>query len=208
MRALTCAIHLIFAAVSLAAPVTFNVSFDESVRKGPATGRVVVYLIKEGASVGLVSPSDGPFWYDPQPLYGTDVKNLRPGEPAPLDDMSTAFGPRPGELPPGKYRAQAVLDIHHRDSSWKREPGNLFSDVVSIEVMPDVEQTLAIPLKRTIQEREPRLAHGSEVLEVRSKLLSNCRRRDVMLRAGVVFPENYDPNRAYAAIYEVPGFGG
>src|SRR5687767_4226098 len=146
MRCLTCAIHLILAGISLAAPVTFNVSFDESVRKGPATGRIVVYLIKEGASVGLVSPADGPFWYDPQPLYGTDVKNLQPGEPAPIDDLSTAFGPKPSELQPGKYRAQAVLDIHRLDSSWKREPGNLFSAVVNIEVKPEIEQSFAIPL--------------------------------------------------------------
>src|SRR5687768_5841111 len=195
MRCLICAIHLVLAGVSLAAPVTFNVSFDESVRKGPATGRVVVYLIKEGASVGLVSPSDGPFWYDPQPLYGMDVKNLKPGEGVAIDDTVTPFGPRPSELPPGKYRAQAVLDMHRLDSSWKREPGNLFSDVVDVELKPGDRQSFAIALKRTVQDRAPRLGQGMEVFQIRSKLLSDFHGRDVMLRAGVVFPQDYDPDR-------------
>jgi pimeloyl-ACP methyl ester carboxylesterase len=47
-----------------------------------------------------------------------------------------------------------------------------------------------------------------EVFQIRSKLLSDFHARDVMLRAGVVFPRDYDPNRPYAAVYEVPGFGG
>jgi pimeloyl-ACP methyl ester carboxylesterase len=198
----------LIARAALAAPVAFTVSFADSVRKESATGRVVVYLIKEGSSVGISSPSDGPFWYDPQPLYGVDVKDLKPGETATLDDAATAFGPKPSELKPGRYRAQAVLDVSRLDSSWKREPGNLFSDVVNIEVKPQGQQSFAIPLKRTIERRPPKLAPGQEVFEVRSKLLSDFRKTDVMLRAGVVFPREYDPARTYPAIYEVPGFGG
>jgi hypothetical protein len=208
MRVFTFAILLTLATATLAAPVSFSVRFDESVRKQPATGRVVVYLIKEGAGVGLSAPSDGPFWYDPQPLYGIDVKGLQPGAAATLDDAATAFGAKPSELKPGRYRAQAVLDVNLLDSSWKREPGNLFSDVVNIEIKPEGEQSFAIPLKHTTALRPPKLPQGQEVFEVRSKLLSDFRKTDVMLRAGVVFPRDYDPARSHPAIYEVPGFGG
>ena len=198
----------LLARAALAAPVSFTVRFDPSVRMDPTTGRLVVYLIRDGSSVGVSAPSDGPFWYDPQPLYGIDVKDLAPGEAVTIDDAATGFGPRPSELKPGRYRAQAVLDLHHLDSSWKREPGNLFSDVVNIEVKPDIEQSFAIALKRAVHQRAPRREQGQEVFEVRSKLLSDFRGRDVTLRAGVVFPRDYDPNRSYPAIYEVPGFGG
>lgn len=49
---------------------------------------------------------------------------------------------------------------------------------------------------------------GVEWFEVRSALLSAKRGCDVMLRAGVVLPLEFDPKRKYPTIYEVPGFGG
>ena len=201
-----CSIVWLLARAAAAAPVSFTVRFDESVRKEPTTGRLVVYLIRDGSSVGLAAPSDGPFWYDPQPLYGFEVKDLKPGEAATLDDAATAFGPKPSELKPGRYRAQAVLDVNHSDSSWKREPGNLFSDVTKFEIKQG-EQSFAIALNRVIQPRMPKLTPSQDVFEVRSKLLSDFRGTDVMLRAGVVFPHDYVSSRSYPAIYEVPGFG-
>jgi hypothetical protein len=203
-----CLLLSLLARAAVAAPVSFTVAFDPSLRKDRVTGRVVVYLIRDGAAVGLAAPSDGPFWYDPQPLYGIDVKDLAPGESVTLDDSATAFGPKPSELKPGRYRAQAVLDVNHLDSSWKREPGNLFSDATSIEIKPQGEQSFTVMLKHIIQRRQPRLPQGVDEFRVRSKLLSDFRGRDVMLRASVSFPRDYDPARRYPAIYEVPGFGG
>src|SRR5687767_11280241 len=77
------ATSLALAAAPLAAlgeDVRFEVSFDRAVRGEPATGRLVVFLIKEGESVWQANPADGPFWEDPQPLYGIDVQGLGPGE--------------------------------------------------------------------------------------------------------------------------------
>ena len=198
-----------FLASASFAGVTFRVSFDPTVRAEPASGRLVVYLIREGTQVRTSAPSDGPFWYEPQPLYGIDVKGLQAGAPATIDDAATAFGPAPGALPPAKYKVQAVLDLNRRDSSWKREPGNLFSDVIDIEIKPGGgDQSFDVPLTRTVQPRAPRRRPGAEVFEIRSELLSKFRGHDVMLRAGVVLPVDHDPSRSYPAIYEVPGFGG
>lgn len=186
---------------------TFRLRFDPDVRAEPASGRLVVYLIRDGASVRSVSPADGPFWYDPQPLYGINVINLKPGETIEVGDAATAFGPPPSELPPGRYRAQAVLDMHHRDSAWRREPGNLYSEVITFEITPDRQVAVEIPLTRTVTERRPPPERRGQVFEVRSKLLSDFRGEDVVMRAGVVFPSGYDAARAYPVIYEVPGFG-
>src|SRR5204862_382534 len=125
-------VSLLAGAPALAGP-TFTVTFDKSIRDEPATGRLVVYLIRDGAGVSG-SPADGPFWEDPQPLFGTDVKGLAPGAPATLDDVATAFPVKLSQLPKGRYRAQAVLDLHHDNSEWKREPGNLYSDSTTITI--------------------------------------------------------------------------
>lgn len=192
-----------------AAPPTVSVSFDAAVRSEPATGRLVLYLDARG---GSRDPADGPSFDNPQPMFGVTVTDLAPGAAVTIDDAATAFPCPWSELPPGTYRARAVLDMHRLNSSWRREPGNLFSDAVTIVVpRPDEPPTgsVHISLSRIVG---PRAAPATDVIEVRSALLSEFHGRDVILRAAVLPPTGYDDGanaaRTYAAVYEVPGFGG
>ncbi len=197
------------AAFALAGPPTLTVSFDAAVRAEPATGRLVVYLIKDGAAVGGADPADAPFFDDPQPMFGMDVKDLAPGAAAAIDGNATSFPAPWSALPAGRYRAQAVLDVHRDNSSWRREPGNLYSAVVPFEVTAkDTPPPLAIKLTTVVEPRKTPDVPGVEVFEVRSALLSDFHGRDVSLRAGVMRPGGFDPTQRYAAVYEVPGFGG
>lgn len=212
MLSSSCAFTALFLGVVLPAageggPV-FRVAFDEDVRAEPATGRVVVYLIREGAAVPPGSaPSDGPFWNDPQPMYGVDVAGLRAGEVALVGAEATAFPVPLSELPPGRYAAQAVLDVNRQCSDWRREAGNLYSDVARFEV-GGLGSPVDLRLSHVVEPAPFPAAPGVELFEVRSELLSAFHGREVRLRAGVVTPENHDPARRYPAVYEVPGFGG
>src|ERR1051326_3504185 len=192
-----------------AAQTSFNVSFDRSVRAEPATGRLIVYLIRDGSKVGASeSPSAGPFWDDPQPMFGVDVKDLAPGAAAIVDDSATAFLAPPSKLAQGKYRLQAVLDLHQDNSDWKREPGNLFSDTQKVDIgATDGPTTITVSLTRVVGARKLPEAPGLEWFEVKSKLLSDFHHRDITLKAGIALPAGYDPSRQYATVYEVPGFG-
>src|SRR3954462_1194961 len=141
-----------------AAPVTFSVTFDASVRDQPATGRVLVYLLREKAPVEpMHQPADGFVEEDPQPIYGSDVASVKPGDQMLLDDSATSFPVKLSELPPGKYRAQAVLDMHHDSSDWHREPGNLFCEVVFFDITPPGATTAPVTVKlnlnHTVRER-------------------------------------------------------
>lgn len=203
-------LHLLAACVLAQPQTTFEVTFDASVRADPATGRLVVYLVREGSRVAPgTSPADGPFWDDPQPMYGIDVANLAPGQAAVIGDDATSFPVSLSRLPQGAYRAQAVLDLSRADSKWQREPGNLYSDPVDIR-LGEVDGPMRIPLKltRVVAPARPVSAPGVHVMTVRSALLSEFHGREVELRAGVVLPLDHDPARRYAAVYEVPGFGG
>ena len=112
----------------------FRVQLEATARAEPASGRLIVLLVREGSKVPPESePVEGPFWDDPQPLFGIDVK-LAPGGEARVDDAADAFPVKPSALAPGTYRAQARFDIQRADSSWRREPGNLWSDAVSFTV--------------------------------------------------------------------------
>jgi len=205
--ALVATVLLAQAANSIETPATtFTVRLDPSTRTDAASGRLVVLLVRDGAKVGSRrEPADGPFFEDPQPLFGIDAR-LAPGETAVIDDAATSFPAKLSQLPPGKYRAQARFDLVHADSAWKREDGNLYSASVTVEL--PARAPIELVLDRKVVVSPPKTSAGVEWFEVRSELLSKFRGRDVVLRAGVALPAKYDPARKYAAIYDVPGFGG
>lgn len=189
--------------------VRFIVSFPHELRDEPATGRLVVYLIRDGSSIPIgSSPAQGPFWDDPQPLFSIDVSDLAPGAEAIVDDAAVAFPHPPSQLPPGEYVAQAVLDMHRLDSRWWVEPGNLSSNPVRFTVSPNEETSVEITLASAVKEAPFPQRWAREEFVLRSEILSDFHGRDVYHRVGVALPQRYDPTRRHAAIYEIPGFGG
>src|SRR6516162_4687859 len=113
------AVVLGVASSAFATNPVFEVSFDASLQSSPAFGRLVVYLMHDGGKRGPgASPADGPFPDDPQPMYGVSLKSLAPGAVAQVDDNATSFPVKLGKLPAGPYIVQAVLDMHHDNSSW------------------------------------------------------------------------------------------
>ncbi|MDX2118496.1 MAG: alpha/beta hydrolase-fold protein [Planctomycetota bacterium] len=215
VRMLMLAAMLIGHGVALA-EVRFEVSFDAANRSEPATGRLIVLLRREDAKLPPgTRPIDGPFWDDPQPLYGVDVAGAAAGTTMVVDDKATAFlGRTPSTLPPGKYVAQAVLNTGAKlVSNWRRADGSLYTrEPVAFEIGEGKASPLAVKLELDAINRVEPLpkVEGVEWVEIKSELLSKFHGRDVMLRAGVVLPRGYDPagQTRYAAVYEVPGFGG
>jgi hypothetical protein len=205
----------LFPFVAAAEGATFRVTLAPGARQAPARGRLVVFLVRADSKVPSdAEPVDGPFWDDPQPLFGRDAE-LAPGQAALVDDAADGFPLKPSQLAPGEYRAQARFDLARLDSDWRREPGNLWSDAVTFEVAAahdigagGAAKPVELALTHVVVVEAPPAAEGVEWFEQRSELLSKFRGCDVVLRAGVVLPKDYDAKRRYAAIYEVPGFGG
>jgi hypothetical protein len=204
---------ILFALFLTAAPAAawpiFRVTLDAEVTDSPQTGRLIIYLIREAADVDDGDdPADGPFWDDPQPMFGINVTNLAPGAHIDVQDGADYFPVPPSALPQATYRVQAVLDVRAMHSDWKREPGNFYSDPVEFLIgATDGPSLHELTLSNTVPKRHYPDIPGVEIFEVRSRLLSLFHGRDVYLRAGVVLPRNHEPERQYAAIYEIPGFG-
>ncbi|MFQ5463728.1 MAG: hypothetical protein ACE5E5_14015, partial [Phycisphaerae bacterium] len=198
------------AAPSDAGHVAFRVHLDASITDKPVSGRLVVYLIRDGAKLWPhAEPSDGPFFSDPQPMFGIDVAGLAPGAVAVVDDRAGSFPVAPSRLPAGTYRAQAVLDRNRKDSQWRREPGNLYSKTVSVTVgKADTASAAPIALSETVKPHTRSPHERVTFFEIESTLLSGFRHEPVLLRCGVVLPIDHDPARRYPAIYTIPGFGG
>ena len=190
---------------------SFRVTLPDDAPESGWTGRLVVYTIADASGMTRADPSDGPFWENPQPLFGIDV-NGQPGGAVVEVPATTAFPNAypfpPAELPAGGYRAQAVLDINRLESAWQREPGNRHGAAVPFDTKPGEPSVVELSLGDTTEGFAFPDVPGTSEIVVESKLLSDFHGQPVKLRAGVVEPIDYDPGKRYAAVYEVPGFGG
>ena len=189
-------------------PLAFRAWFDPAVRDAPASGRLVVYVLPApfigrdpGRGIGV-----GPT----RPVFAVDVSDMRPGQAVVIDDSADAFPSPPSKLPPGRYLARVVLDLQRISGDWHREPGNLTGEPVEFTIRPngDGPGTLEVRLDYPVQPRPERNFAGVEFFETSSPLLSAFSGREVKLRAALILPDNYRADRKYAAIYDVPGFGG
>ena len=205
------ALALIAAAGSACAQrsIEFHATFDPSVQSTPAQGRLIVYLVDESSSVRGREPSDGPFFEDPQPMFSVSAAGAQPGEAIVVGDDAEFFPALPSELPPGRYRAQAVMDQHRASSDWRREEGNLFSEPVVFDVTErEQKQVVHLRLAQRVGRYESATGPGLHPLSVPSPGLSEFHGRDVTLRATLIEPIGMENGRRYPVIYEVPGFGG
>lgn len=181
----------------------------------PISGRLIVFAIHESADLPAdTPPGDGPFWDDPQPIFGQPVDALDPGGEVELVPGADAFPVPLRSVEPGRYRVQAVLIRERVDSDWRRSPGTLYSDPVEATLPPEPDAPLRLSLSNTVEPRELEAitregdVPSFEEVTLASTLLERFGRRGAVHRAGVVFPTDYDPDRRYPALFIVPGFGG
>lgn len=193
-------------AANTRAAVEFEVTLDPAIAAQAVSGRLYVFLSQRG----FREPRDGPNWFSPEPFFGADVKAFQPGDVRRVTDAADGFPDRLSKLPPGHYRAQAVLGHNADRSDQSHAPGNAFSHVVEVDVADGPLQTIRIALDQIVPERKfPDVAWVKQV-RMDSRLLGQFLKRDVVQEAAVVLPAGYNdhPERRYAVIYEVTGFGG
>ncbi len=209
MRLVAVTIALLLHALATAqshAAVTFRVALPEDASAEAMPGRIYVLLSQRGAR----EPRFGPDWFSPEPFFGLDVDALQPGDEITVDDTADGFPKKLSKLPPGKYRAQALLATNPDSQNYARGPGNRFSEVQEFTVRRGQDDVIDFALTEVISEAEPIDHPRLREVKLRSELLSKFHGRDVFERAIVVLPDGYDehPDQRYPVAYAIPGFGG
>ena len=148
------------------ARVAVEVTFPEARSDAALDGRLILVLSQrmEGDPIRHVTDGAGA-----QPVFGVDVEDWAPGQPAAFTD--TVFGfpvARLGDLPAGTYRAQALLNRYEtftrsdghtvklppdrgEGQQWASKPGNLYSDVVEFTVADGGANRLVLSLDHEIE---------------------------------------------------------
>lgn len=141
-----------------------------------------------------------------------------------LDDSADAWPSAPGALSPGEYVVQAVLDRNMDYAYAGRGAGDVISQVARVRVNPEAGSTLSLQLSSVVPDLAPwhgpwgPVASGDElaavqsrtdVLSIRSELLSGFWGRPVHLNGLVVTPLDYDQtDDRLPVVYFTHGFGG
>ncbi len=202
--AITLGMHAATASAQSGNAPRFLVKLDSSVAEQPIAGRLYVFLSQRNNR----PPMEGPDWFRPEPFFGIDVAEFRPGEVVAVDDRAEGFPGPTAELRPGRYFVQAILDSDHDHAKPADGVGNVHSQVYEAEVGPG--RDIRLTLNQVVQERPFRGSRWVHEVVVTSKMLSDFHGREVVQRCAVILPRSYydQPNRSYPTIYIIPGFGG
>lgn len=197
--------------------LSFHINIPDGLNQDVEQGRMFVIIAKSDRREPRfqVGRTGTPFW-------GTDVVDYKAGKEvviaaneigSPVENMA--------DLPAGDYFIQAVFskytrfdraDGHtvwmHKDQwegqSWKRSPGNLYSEVMKIHIDP--AKTKKVHLEVTNVMPPIKIADDTEYvkhIKIRSELLSEFWGQDMYLGATILLPKGYDthPNIYYPTIH-------
>jgi pimeloyl-ACP methyl ester carboxylesterase len=191
----------------------YVIRLDPSVEIQPKDGRVILAFITEtGRQWNRRSPMEAPFYEKPQPIASIAVERFGPGDSVEITDENAVMFGGPLSAMNGRVRVQAIFNHDTTERSHEQGPGNVYSDVLTLELAADRADAHEIVLTNvipppTLPENEPDLRW----IEFRSEMLSEFYGRDVYHRAGVALPPGHNdpdhPRQTWPAIYEIGGFG-
>jgi hypothetical protein len=195
-----------------AADWQFEIKFSPQIRRQPYTGRVYLFFSRDPQrEPRLAAHGSAPDWFHPEPFLAVDIENWKPGELLTIDssiaDWTLAF-PKPlAELELSGCRVQAVARFNPLERAVGNGPGNGYSAAAAVSAG---KSAVGLTIDQTIEATPFPENHWCRLLAVRSTLLSEFHKRDVLLQGAVLLPRSYfdEPPRRYPVIFSVPGFGG
>jgi hypothetical protein len=199
-------------------PLRFAVSFPRERSATPLDGRLLLMISTDSSAEPRFQISDGP---NAQLVFGLDVDDLAPAAEAIFTDTVFGFPLRSiAEIPPGRYRVQALLNRYEtfrlatghtvklppdrgEGQQWNRKPGNLYSAPRWVTIDAAKDDVVRITLDQEI----PPIADPPETkyikhVRLQSERLTRFYGTPMFLGAHVLLPEGFDahPNARYPLV--------
>ena len=191
-----------------ASQVSVGVSFPESVEAETLDGRLLLMLSDDPSAEPRFQINAG---LNTQLIFGMNVEGMQPGEVITVDTEAYGFPYKSlAEVPPGTYRAQALLHVYEtfnlstghtvklpmdngEGQQWNRSPGNLYSQPVEVRVGEDGITGLELVMDQKIPPiPEPEDTPWIKHVKIRSERLSEFWGRDMYLGAHILLPKGFD----------------
>jgi hypothetical protein len=200
-----------------AAGPRFDISFTNSARSEPATGRMYVAISRtnDRTPIAQTSPTG-------VPLFSRAIAALAPDRPLTIgpDDLGHPVKSL-RDLPAGDYWAQPFVNVYtkfaradgktvwlHMDQwegqDWKRSPGNLYGDPVRIHFDPTSSTPIRLTADKVIPPvQAPADSEYVKRIKIQSQILTKWWGHPIFLGAVVLLPKDYDahPTVKYPVVY-------
>lgn len=207
---------IVFLQVFLSSPIArdinafkFEISFPKSVADKALTGRALLIVSPYGHSEPRLQTGRGQA--QGIPLWGKNFQSVNPNDPIVIDKDVFGFPyEKIGQLPPGEYYVQAVINIYtefkrsdgytlwlHNDQwegqQWNISPGNLYSEVLKIKIDPEQTDVIRLSCDKVIPPVEiPQDTKWVKRIKFQSKILSEFWGQPIYLGATILLPKGYD----------------
>ncbi len=189
-------------------PLSFSISFPESLESDRQDGRLLLLLSQNLESEPRFQINDGP---KTQLVFGVDVDQMKPDSPVSI--TSSAYGypiTSITNIPEGEYYVQALLHKYEtfkrsdghtvklpmdrgEGQQWNRAPGNLYSTPVKVKIDANSSGEIKIRLDQEIPPiTPPEDTKYIKHIQIQSELLSEFWGRPMYLGAHILLPEGFD----------------
>lgn len=193
----------------------FSVTLPATLADAPLDGRLLLLISADTTAEPRFQVSDA---VTTAQVFGVDVEGWAPGEERVVDGAVFGYPVAAlGDLPPGTYRVQALLNQYQtyqrgdghvvklppdrgEGQQWARKPGNLYSTPMEMRIDPGVAATLRVELSQVIPTiPDPPETPFVKHVKIRSERLSAFWGTDTYLGAHVLLPAGFDehPNARY-----------
>lgn len=189
-------------------PLTFSISFTDSLSDQAQDGRLLLLLANNDKSEPRFQINDG---LKAQLIFGIDVEGMKPGQEIVIDANAFGFPIRSiKNIPAGEYYVQALINRYEtfqlktghtvklppdqgEGQQWNRKPGNFYSKPVKVSIDPVRKEVIRISMNKKIEPvTEPTDTKYVKHIKIQSQLLSEFWGRPMFLGAHVLVPEGFD----------------
>jgi enterochelin esterase-like enzyme len=207
MRSFLSLALLAVAALAAPGPLRFKITLAPELGSKTQSGRILVLMSDRAEKQARLSAGFSPTgnW-----LAAMEVDALKAGQSFLFNPDLQAFPVPLSQAPKGKLQFMALLDPDHSYARNRQDEGDLYSEVVQLDIDPANTEPVELILdKRQAAGRKLEDTPNTKLVEFESKLLSDFWGRPIFVRAGVVLPPGYDASKkTYPAVYNIHGFGG
>jgi hypothetical protein len=201
------------------AKVRFSVTLGSDKSAAPLDGRLLLLISADSSEEPRLQISENAL--RSQQVFGLDVEGWKAGQASAFEGDVLGFPARSlAEIPPGKYRVQALLHKYEtfrradghvvklpmdrgEGQQWSRAPGNLYSTPKEVVFDPAKSETFAITLDQVIPPiPDPPTTKYVKHEKILSERLSKFWGRPMYLGAHILLPKGFDahPNARYPLV--------
>lgn len=183
----------------------FKVSYAESAFDGVFSGKVLLYLSKDGKT-----PKDLAIGLPALCCFAIEVNNIKPNSTVVFDDEAISYPVRLSDIERGEYYVQAVWDRNIGGRSIGNSVDNMFSEPIKVSLTKNYKKNFSILCDQKMPAPLFKETEYIKELKAPSILLTAFYNRPVSVDAAVVLPEEYykEPSRSFPVHFMVSGFGG